>query len=111
MEGIARSVSQEPEAFVHAQRRRVGRLGSDHAEGVGALVICEPDHKLKGVISERDIVRAIVDYGPRALQMKAADFMDAHPATCTPGLLCSRLTARRWMHCGAWPTSRWADRG
>jgi len=53
-------------------------------EGVGALIVCDDNRKLKGILSERDIVCAMVDYGPRALQMSAAEFMNAHPPTCAP---------------------------
>ena len=71
-------------------------------ERVGALVVCGDDLKLQGVISERDIVRAIVDHGPRALQMKATDFMDAHPVTCAPedtiASVAKRMTQARVRH-------------
>ena len=71
-------------------------------EGVGALVVCEADKALKGVLSERDIVRAIVDHGPRALKMKASDFMDTHPVTCAPGdtiaSVAKRMTQGRVRH-------------
>ena len=71
-------------------------------EGVGALVVCEGDRKLQGVISERDIVRAVVDYGPRALQMTASDFMDANPVTCSPddtiASVAKKMTAARVRH-------------
>ncbi len=71
-------------------------------ENVGALVVCEADRKLKGVISERDIIRAIVDYGPRALKMKVTDFMHAHPVTCskedTIASVARRMTNERVRH-------------
>lgn len=71
-------------------------------QGVGALVVCEADRKLRGVISERDIVRAIVDYGPKALQRKASDFMDANPVTCSPddtiASVAKKMTGARVRH-------------
>ncbi len=51
-------------------------------ERVGALIVCDEKGKVVGVLSERDIVGAIVDKGPRALQMPASQFMDPHPVTC-----------------------------
>lgn len=71
-------------------------------ENVGALVVCGDDRRLQGMISERDIVRAIVDNGPRALQMKAEDFMDAHPETCsredTIASVARKMTQARRRH-------------
>lgn len=51
-------------------------------EGVGALVVCDADNKLAGVLSERDIVAAIVDFGARALELPASKFMNPRPVTC-----------------------------
>ncbi|WP_172298442.1 CBS domain-containing protein [Pseudoruegeria sp. HB172150] len=69
---------------------------------IGALVVCGPDKRLKGVISERNIVNALVDYGPRALQMKAMQAMDTDPVTCKPGdtvaAVARRMTSARVRH-------------
>lgn len=69
---------------------------------IGALVVCDEDRILKGVIAERDIVHALVDYGPRALQMRAAEVMDAAPATCklddTIASIARQMTKRRVRH-------------
>ncbi len=77
-------------------------------EGVGALVVCEGERKLLGVISERGIVGAVVDYGPKALQRPTSDFMDANPVTCSPddtiASVAKNMTAERVRHtpvCGA----------
>lgn len=51
-------------------------------DDVGALVVCENGRHLRGIIAERDIVRALVDHGARALRMCASDVMDRHPITC-----------------------------
>lgn len=69
---------------------------------IGALVVCESDRALKGVIAERDIVHALVDHGPRALEMRAQDVMDAAPATCKPddtiASIARQMTRRRVRH-------------
>jgi CBS domain-containing protein len=52
-------------------------------ERVGSLVVGQGD-ELGGIISEKDILRAIVDCGPEALQRTVADFMEARPITCGP---------------------------
>ncbi|MDJ0826159.1 MAG: CBS domain-containing protein [Rhodobacter sp.] len=71
-------------------------------EGVGALVVCEEGGKLLGVISERGIVGAVVDYGPGALQRPTSDFMDANPETCSPddtiASVAKKMTAARVRH-------------
>ncbi len=71
-------------------------------EGVGALVVRDAKDKLVGMLSEREIVGAVVDYGPRALQMKVSEFMKAAPATCKPGdtvaATAKVMTQRRVRH-------------
>jgi CBS domain-containing protein len=68
---------------------------------VGALLVCE-GRRLLGVIAERDIVRALVDAGPRALGRRAEAVMDAHPVTCAPGdtiaAVAKRMTHARVRH-------------
>jgi len=51
-------------------------------ERIGALVVTSDEDRLAGLVSEKDVVRAVVDYGARALQMPVADFMDDRPVTC-----------------------------
>ena len=71
-------------------------------ERVGALVVCGEDKKLKGVLSERDVVNAVVDYGARALQMKASEAMDTRPVTCSPddtiATVARKMTLARVRH-------------
>lgn len=69
---------------------------------VGALVVCEADDKLVGIVSEKDVVRAVVDLGPRALQMPVAEFMERRPLVCAPGDTVAKaanaMTLRRARH-------------
>lgn len=51
-------------------------------ERIGALLVLGAEDRLAGLISEKDVVRAIVDYGPRALQRAVVEFMDDRPVTC-----------------------------
>lgn len=77
-----------------AARMKLGRLG--------ALVVCDAGRKLQGVISERDIVGALVDYGPKSLQMAASEVMDRRPVTCGPedtvAQVAHRMTRARVRH-------------
>lgn len=52
-------------------------------EQVGALLVTDTDGRLVGILSERDVVRAVVDYGPRALEMRVSDFMQPPSVVCT----------------------------
>jgi CBS domain-containing protein len=74
--------------------RDVKRIGADQSlevaaallrlERIGALVVCGEEDRLLGLFSEKDVVRAVVDCGPRALKLPVADFMDDRPVTCEP---------------------------
>jgi len=50
---------------------------------VGALIVSTPDKVIKGILSERDIVRAISSGGTSALQRSVADLMTTKVRTCS----------------------------
>jgi|APSaa5957512493_1039668.scaffolds.fasta_scaffold151225_2 CBS domain-containing protein len=56
-------------------------LRSNH---IGALPVCDADRHLKGVISERDIVRGVADSDAQVLEMTVAELMTAEVITCAP---------------------------
>ncbi len=53
-------------------------------EGIGALVIGEDGEQALGIISERDIVRALAAHGGDVLRMRVAELMTRSVKTCTP---------------------------
>ena len=53
-------------------------------EGIGALVVSEDGEKILGIISERDVVRALVDHGGEVLKMRVAELMTHSVKNCTP---------------------------
>ena len=50
---------------------------------IGAVVIIEKT-AIRGIISERDIVRAVAKHGGEGLAMRAAEWMTARVVTCRP---------------------------
>ncbi len=53
-------------------------------EGLGAVVVMDDDGKLAGIISERDIVRALNERGAGVQDMGVGDLMTRSVITCTP---------------------------
>ena len=59
-------------------------IGILKQEGIGALVVTDPGGELSGIISERDIVRGLVDHGGDLLEMPVAELMTRSVKTCGP---------------------------
>jgi CBS domain-containing protein len=51
---------------------------------IGAAVVFGPGRRVMGVLSERDIVRAIAESGSAALDAPVNDFMTTNVQTCRP---------------------------
>ncbi|QCO15923.1 CBS domain-containing protein [Azospirillum brasilense] len=51
---------------------------------IGALVVCDRRGRLAGILSERDIVRAVAMHGADALDMPVEDLMTRQVKTCRP---------------------------
>jgi CBS domain-containing protein len=68
---------------------------------VGALVVCDAD-RVVGVLSERDVVRAVASRGAGALDLPVSDFMTAEVVFAAPSesvaILMGRMTDRRIRH-------------
>jgi CBS domain-containing protein len=52
-------------------------------QGIGSIVIVDDGGNLKGIVSERDIVRALVDKGPSVLEKPVRDIMTQKVITAT----------------------------
>jgi len=72
-----------------------------HARRVGALVVTEAE-RVVGIVSERDIVRAVASAGADCLQRPVSSCMTADVLFAEPGetvdSLLSRMTDRRIRH-------------
>ena len=53
-----------------------------HTKHIGALIVCDGDDAILGVLSERDIARAIAVKGPSSLAMPVSQFMTAKVVGC-----------------------------
>ncbi len=53
------------------------------AKHIGALVIADAEGRMHGIVSERDVVRAIAQRGPDALDHPVSDYMTREVVTTT----------------------------
>jgi len=51
---------------------------------IGYLVVLDAERHVEGVLSERDIIRALTEKGAATLALRAGELMTAHPITCAP---------------------------
>lgn len=72
-----------------------------HSRGIGALVVLEAE-RVVGIVSERDIVRALATHGPEAMKRPVSDYMTSNVLFADPGetvdSLLGRMTDRRIRH-------------
>ena len=69
---------------------------------IGALVITGAGNRITGIVSERDIVRALAKHGADALQLPLNDVMTRKVVTCGPkdsvSNLMEQMTAGKFRH-------------
>ena len=70
--------------------------------GVGALVVSSDGRTIEGIISERDVVRALHSIGPALLQTAVREIMTVNVHTCVPtdevATLARTMTDKRFRH-------------
>jgi CBS domain-containing protein len=69
-------------ATISQERSITDALAILKERGVGALVVTGPLPPLVGILSERDIVRALATQGASALEAKVADLMTSEVRIC-----------------------------
>jgi CBS domain-containing protein len=52
---------------------------------IGAIVVSRDGKKIDGIVSERDVVHRLTDFGPKYLSVAVKEIMTAHVLTCSPG--------------------------
>jgi CBS domain-containing protein len=69
---------------------------------IGAIVVIDARGELAGIVSERDIIRALSEAGPDCLTQPVAETMTRQVVTCretdTLDELMAMMTARRFRH-------------
>lgn len=69
---------------------------------IGAIVIVGEAGRVAGIVSERDLVRVIAEFGPAGLQKEAADVMTRQVVSCqesaTLDELMDVMTTGRFRH-------------
>ena len=89
-------VSVEPNATLSAA---VALLA---AKRIGAVLVLGVDHRIVGILSERDIVRALAERGAGALEEPVSRVMTRKVSTCTEGetiaSIMERMTEGKFRH-------------
>jgi CBS domain-containing protein len=69
---------------------------------IGALLVLGPDHRVVGIVSERDIVRVLAERGPGVLSEPLSTVMTRTVVTCTRsdtiGDIMERMTKGKFRH-------------
>lgn len=69
---------------------------------IGALVVLGVDRRIVGILSERDIVRALAEHGAQTLDLPVSHVMTRKVSTCTEGetipSIMERMTEGKFRH-------------
>ena len=69
---------------------------------IGALVVCDEVGRIRGILSERDVVRALAQQESKAMHMPVADIMTAKVQVCrehhTINQVMEIMTRSRFRH-------------
>jgi CBS domain-containing protein len=70
--------------------------------GVGALLVNDERERIRGIVSERDLVRALGRHGSGLLALPVTEVLTSEVRTCSPdetvALAMARMTAGRFRH-------------
>ena len=80
--------------------REIAALLSEHR--IGAVLVVNPGGRVEGILSERDIVKAVAREGAKALELSASEVMTRRVVSCREGdtidYLMERMTEGRFRH-------------
>src|SRR5487761_2620120 len=80
-------------ATVSKERSVTDALAILRERRIGALVVTGPTAPLAGILSERDVVRALAERGASALEATVAELMSTEVTTCDETTSVTDLTA------------------
>ena len=80
---ILRAKGQEVET-IRAEATVTMAIQLFTAKGIGALVVTSDGERVEGVLSERDVVRGLAQFGGDVLGMRVAEVMSQPTPMCTP---------------------------
>jgi CBS domain-containing protein len=79
-------------------------------ERIGAMVVSDDGYRINGIVSERDIVRALAEVGERVVRLRIAEIMTSTVTTCSPTdsvkSLMELMTRHRFRHVPVVETGR-----
>jgi CBS domain-containing protein len=63
----------------------VAQVAQDLTElRIGSVLVFEADNRIAGIVSERDLVRALARHGANAMELEARNVMTTDVVTCDP---------------------------
>ncbi len=91
------------DVYTEAGDRTLRQICSTLGErGIGAIIIASGKSKIEGIISERDVVRALARQGDGVLDKPVGEFMTKKVVTCTENdtvnEVMEKMTAGRFRH-------------
>ncbi|MBV8187978.1 MAG: CBS domain-containing protein [Alphaproteobacteria bacterium] len=51
---------------------------------IGSVLVLEADSRIAGIVSERDLVRALAQFGAKAMELETRNVMTTEVITCDP---------------------------
>lgn len=70
--------------------------------GVGALLVRDADGRIRGILSERDVLRGLAEHGNALLALQVEDLMTRNVRTCAPDetvtVAMAKMTRLRHRH-------------
>ncbi|MDQ4069570.1 MAG: CBS domain-containing protein [Actinomycetota bacterium] len=93
VEGILRNKGGEVEV-VRPDAKVLMAVHRMRLQNVGALVVTRDGGRVEGVLSERDIVRALARHGADLLDMSVVAVMTRNVPVCSPGDLLTSVMAQ-----------------
>lgn len=69
---------------------------------IGAIIVCSDNGMVEGIISERDVVKALGQSGSQVLVQQVGQYMTPNPISCTAfetiNQIMSKMTKGRFRH-------------